>query len=226
MHIKHHLDEATLMSYAAGSLSQGMALVVACHLTMCRDCAKRLDSHQAIGGALLEQIAPTQVTENALEEVLAKLDLTTEKEAITTEQRFAQKKRLDNIQKSSIPAPLFDYIDSDFSELPWTKLGNSIAYYDIPCASSSGVSRLLRISPGKALLPHSHNGNELTLVLTGSFSDDMGRFEVGDIADLDDEVDHQPLVDSDIDCICLIATDAPLKFSTMFGKIIQPITGF
>ena len=68
--------------------------------------------------------------------------------------------------------------------------------------------------------------NGLTLILQGSFSDEIGRFTVGDIADLDNEVEHQPLVDSDVDCICLIATDAPLKFSTLLGKIVQPMTGF
>ena len=76
------------------------------------------------------------------------------------------------------------------------------------------------------MLPHSHDGNELTLILRGSFSDDVGRFTVGDIAALDSEINPQPLVDSDEDCICLIATDAPLKFSTLLGKIVQPMTGF
>jgi putative transcriptional regulator len=62
--------------------------------------------------------------------------------------------------------------------------------------------------------------------LRGSFSDEVGRFCRGDVADLDDQIEHQPLVDSEEDCICLIATDAPLRFTTLFGKLVQPITGF
>jgi putative transcriptional regulator len=219
MNIKHHLDEATLMSYAAGSLSQGMALVVACHLTMCNICSQRLRKHNAIGGALLEQIAPANIQQNALDEVLAKLNQPTNHTYTKLKQAPAKKTIAD------IPYPLSDYIEDEFSDLPWKKLGNSVAYYDIPC-DSTGLSRLMRINPGCALLPHTHSGNELTLVLKGSFCDELGRFNVGDIADLDDEVEHQPLVDGNSPCICLVATDAPLKFSTILGKIIQPMTGF
>jgi len=219
MNIKHHLDEATLMSYAAGSLSQGMALVVACHLSMCKSCSQRLQKHNAIGGALLEHIAPANIQKNALDNILDKLDDTAESTLFEKPQKPANK------LLSDIPYPLTDYIEDELNSLPWKKLGNSVAYYDIPCGST-GLSRLLRINPGCALLPHSHSGNELTLVLKGSFCDDLGRFNVGDIADLDHEVEHQPLVDSNTQCICLVATDAPLKFSTMLGKIIQPMTGF
>jgi len=63
-------------------------------------------------------------------------------------------------------------------------------------------------------------------VLRGSFTDEIGRFAAGDIADLDDQIEHQPLVDSAEDCICLVATDAPLKFTTLLGRLMQPMTGF
>jgi putative transcriptional regulator len=79
---------------------------------------------------------------------------------------------------------------------------------------------------GKAMLEHTHDGNELTLVLQGSISDEVGDFGVGNIADLDKEIVHQPIVDSTDHCICLIATDAPFKFINLLGKIDQPITGF
>lgn len=219
MNIKHHLDEATLMSYAAGSLSQGMALVVACHLTMCKTCSQRLHKHNAIGGALLEQIAPANIQQNALDDILARLD----QPATPTFTKLNQAP--DNKTIADIPYPLSDYITQELSDLPWKKLGNSVAYYDIACGTT-GLSRLMRINPGCALLPHTHNGNELTLVLKGSFCDELGRFNIGDIADLDSEVEHQPLVDGNSPCFCLVATDAPLKFSTIIGKIIQPMTGF
>jgi len=50
-------------------------------------------------------------------------------------------------------------------------------------------------------------------------------FKAGDIADLDGEVAHQPVVDTDQPCIALIASESPVKFNGLFGKIMQPIVG-
>lgn len=219
MSIKHHLDEATLVSYSAGSISQAMALVVACHISMCPSCRERALKSEAIGGMLLEGMGDAEISDNALDEVLACLDAEPE-----VEETFATRQPLG---QSDLPRPLADCIGGSLDDVEWKRIVPGVYYHDLPYKTErGGVSRLLRIAPGKAMLPHSHDGNELTLILRGSFSDDVGRFTVGDIADLDSEINHQPLVDSDEDCICLIATDAPLKFSTLLGKIVQPMTGF
>lgn len=222
MSIRHHLDEATLLSYAAGSLSQGMALVVACHLSMCPQCRERASVQEAVGGSLLEDLAPAQVSAETLDNLLAMLDVPAEAEAVKKEVALEERARQTD---SRLPAPLGDYLPYTLEDVPWKKLVAGISYYDLDC-QSGGVSRLMRIAPGKNLLPHTHKGNELTLVLEGSFCDEIGRFARGDIADLDEQVEHQPLVDSNTDCICLIATDAPLKFTTLLGRLVQPVTGF
>lgn len=228
MNIKHHLDEATLVSYSAGSMSQSMALVVACHISMCPSCRKRVQESEAIGGMLLESLTPESISDDVLDQVLACIDNEPdiELEAMVEETNFSQSFKHESID-SDVPKPLADYIGGSLDKVDWKMIVPGVYCHDLPCKSErGGVSRLLKISPGKAMLPHSHDGNELTLILRGSFSDEMGRFTAGDIADLDSEIEHQPLVDSDEDCICLIATDAPLKFSTLLGKIVQPITGF
>ena len=238
MNIKHHLDEATLMSYAAGSMSQAMALVVACHLSMCTACRERAHEAEAIGGMLLDSLSPVQVTEDALAQVLACLDDIPNLEIETLDTAFKHRdssnqaepysgKNEQSVAAQSVPSPLSIYIGSSLDQVEWTRIVPGVHYHDLPFKTErGGVSRLLRIAPGKSMLPHSHDGNELTLILRGSFTDEIGRFTVGDIADLDNEIQHQPLVDSNEDCICLIATDAPLKFSTLLGKIVQPMTGF
>lgn len=219
MNIRHHLDEASLLSYAAGSMSQGMALVTACHLAMCPDCRERARASEAIGGALMENLQPATVADDALAQVLAAIDNQDVPVDITPVVRAKP------TVSSEVPAPLADYIGDSFDDVEWKRIVPGVYYFDLPC-QSGGVSRLLRIAPGKAMLPHTHDGNELTLVLKGSFSDEVGRFAAGDIADLDDQVEHQPLVDSREDCICLVATDAPLKFTTLLGRLMQPMTGF
>ena len=70
---------------------------------------------------------------------------------------------------------------------------------------------------------HSHNGLELTLVLQGSFSDATGRFGVGDLEIADEDLEHTPVADPGDACICLAATDAPLRFRAIVPRLLQPL---
>jgi putative transcriptional regulator len=228
MNIKHHLDEATLVSYAAGSLSQSMALVVACHLSMCSTCRDSVNGIEAIGGMLLNSLDPADINADSLNKVLACLY---EEPCVSIDSEpfinLSSRKKTIKTNDNYVPSPLRDYVGESLNSIDWKFIVPGIYSYDLACKTErGGVSRLLRIAPGKAMLPHRHDGSELTLILRGSYSDEIGRFTLGDVADLDSEIEHQPLVDSNEDCICLIATDAPLKFKTLLGKIVQPITGF
>ncbi|TNF07151.1 MAG: transcriptional regulator [Gammaproteobacteria bacterium] len=215
MNIKHHLDEATLFSYVAGALGQGTALVVACHVSQCDHCRDRARQLEAIGGALLENNNLSPVSDNTLLQVLERLDVRPQATAAAPA----------HAPDSEVPGPLASYIGDSLDEVAWKRLVAGLWVYDLP-AQGKGLTRLLRVAPGKAALPHSHRGSELTQLLRGSFTDEVGRFCPGDVADLDDRITHQSLVDSDHDCICLIATEFPLRYTTLLGKLAQPLFGF
>lgn len=233
MSIRHHLDEATLISYTAGSLTNSMALVVACHLSMCQSCRNKAAAMEDVGSALLTSLPHADMSLGALDKALNALDdnpIAEPDDAASLPRiglRDAQQKNSKRFSAKTgdIPEPLNSLIGSSFDDLEWKRLGAGISYVDLPI-QGTGVSKILKIDPGKAVLPHTHSGNELTLILRGSYTDEVGRFTVGDIADLDDEIDHQPLVDSQESCICITATDSPLRFNTLLGRIIQPLTGF
>ena len=56
--INHHLpDDLLIAAYAAGSLAQPFALVVAAHVSLCLECRATFEAHQAAGGAVLEAAA-------------------------------------------------------------------------------------------------------------------------------------------------------------------------
>ena len=65
--------------------------------------------------------------------------------------------------------------------------------HPLPLAGA-GKLRLLKVAPGHGIPEHGHGGAELTLVLRGSFHDETGRYARGDVADLDETVEHQPVV--------------------------------
>jgi putative transcriptional regulator len=69
---------------------------------------------------------------------------------------------------------------------------------------------------------HSHRGNEYTLVLAGGFSDGGKQFGPGDFVAKDPSHIHQPVVDDDGECLCLVVLDAPLRLTGAMGKLLNP----
>ena len=62
----------------------------------------------------------------------------------------------------------------------------------------------------------------MTLILQGAFSDEVDRFARGDVEFGDENLTHTPIAEVGVDCICLAATDAPLKFSGIIPRLLQP----
>ena len=56
-------------------------------------------------------------------------------------------------------------------------------------------------------------------MLQGAFKDEFDRFAKGDIEVANEELVHQPVAKPGMDCICLAATDAPLRFSGLIPRI-------
>ena len=70
---------------------------------------------------------------------------------------------------------------------------------------------------------HGHRGTELTLVLQGAFRDEVDRFGPGDLEIATDELEHTPVAEEGAPCICLAATDAPLRFRGLMPRLLQPL---
>ncbi len=86
-----------------------------------------------------------------------------------------------------------------------------------------GDLMLLRVAPAAACRCTAMGGNELTVILRGAYDDVLGHFAPGDAADLDDNTEHQPVTSPGVPCICVAATDAPLRFSGWLARTLQPL---
>ena len=72
--IRHHLTDEILMAYSAGSLNEAFSLMVASHVSLCDECRARLESFDALGGALLEEQDDTvPLAEDSLAATLARI---------------------------------------------------------------------------------------------------------------------------------------------------------
>lgn len=210
--VQHHLTDALLLSYASGTLPEGFAIVVATHVSMCDECRARLESYEAVGGALVADADAVAVSEDALEATLALIDA-----APVFEPRKIKKDAV-------LPLPVQEYLGCDLDGVRWRPLGGGVRQAMLETRDKTKV-RLFSIPGGTAIPDHSHRGLELTLVLQGAFSDEVSRFGPGDVEIASDDLHHTPIAEEGQDCICLAATDAPLRFSGLLPRIVQPFVG-
>ena len=91
-------------------------------------------------------------------------------------------------------------------------------------SEKSGTSaRLLFIPGGRAVPDHGHGGLEMTLVLQGAFSDHTGYFGPGDVQVVATEIEHTPIAEPGPACVCLAATDMPLRFNALIPRMLQRV---
>jgi putative transcriptional regulator len=217
--IRHHPKDLTLAAFAAGQLDEARSVVIAAHLRLCAECRVAVADFEAVGGACLETIEPVSMSESALDSFwlrAGKQETAPAPASILAANDFA----LDAAH------PLARYLKDGIDAIEWRQVAPGLSQFVIPAEGyRPGVLRLLKISPGVKIPKHTHGDEELTLILRGSYTDEVGDFHRGDLADLDEDVLHAPTATGEEPCICLIATSAPLRFKSIVGRIVQPFIG-
>jgi putative transcriptional regulator len=228
--IRHHIPDTVLAAYAAGSLDEAFALVVACHLSLCDTCRATVAAVEATGGALLEDTTPAPLPPGALDAMLARLRAEPDDavDDVLDDPALAAKPAPIALPASptdtAFPAPLGAYAAASAETVRWRSVGGGVRQAVLPCAGRA-KARLLYIPAGTEMPDHSHRGMEMTLVLSGAFADEDGTFTRGDIEIADGSLTHQPVATNDADCICLAVTEAPLKFKSWIVRLFQPMLG-
>ena len=210
MTIRHHLSDQLLMAYSAGQLPEAFNLVAATHLSMCDECRAALGAFDAVGGAMVECANEVPVADASLEATLALIAL--QKPVADARAREA----------GIFPAPLADYVGGDLNAVKWRSIGMGVRQAILPTEKGASV-RLLHIPAGQSMPDHGHRGRELTLVLQGAFSDGVGSYNRGDLDIETEKTQHTPVAEAGLPCICLSATDAPLRFTGFIPRMLQPL---
>jgi len=213
---RHHPRTETLADFAGGRLDEARAVVIATHLAACSQCSRAVSGFETVGGFCLEAADPVEMAPDALEKILAQAGA----QANIAAPHFDSAKPLEK------QMPLSDYLSGSLDDVEWRGVAPGMSQSVIEAQGyRKGVLRLLKIAPGTSMPKHTHEGEELTLILRGAYKDELGEFRAGDLADLGGDHTHTPTAIGDEPCICLIATAAPLKFKTLTGKLVQPFIG-
>lgn len=208
----HHPAPELLAAFSAGSLQLSHALCVATHLEHCDECSSNLQRLNGMGAALFEQQSSQTAPARLKQAVMARLD-----QAIDERPQRSRSRA-----NSTIPRALRQFIPGSYEDLKWDVLSPSIRAATL-CTDIHGTRvEMLRIKAGGEVATHTHTGDEYTIILEGSFSDETGVFKAGDFVVRDPSHQHKPVATKDRECICLTATDAPIRFTGFFSRLFNP----
>lgn len=211
-----------LTDYSSGSLTLAHSLAVSAHLDQCAHCREQVKRLNMIGAEMLSsQVEPVPTTQmSALKaNVLAKI--TAQSDAPVADEPRHDTSMIEALKH--IPASLRRYIPEGYDKLKWMSLTPSFKLATLTNESSGQQVALSYIKAGAAMPYHTHTGDEITLVLSGAFSDDEGLYREGDFIRRGDEDHHQPRVTKDADCICLIVLDSPIEFTGRLSRLFNPV---
>lgn len=195
-----HPSQAVLSEYASGALRSPFATVVAAHLEYCPGCCDDVARLESVGFTLLGRLPPTPIAESRLAQAMAALD--------------------EPSPPAQTQGPTTERV-----EFGPEQIASGMGIRRAPDGDNGELLYLLRLPAGRQLLLHGHQGVEFTTVLAGAYRDGDEIYAAGDFCELDASVDHQPRVVSGSDCVCMIASEKPMRMDTPQGKSIQDLTG-
>jgi putative transcriptional regulator len=210
--VRHHVTEDLLWDYHRGALPTGLRLTVATHLELCPHCRAEAAVFDAVGGALLDDIEGVEMSGNALDLALARIERPEEPV------RPAAKPQREFLAGFDLPDTV---ATARIANRYWAAPGVWMAPIHVDDAPKGSKTFLMHVKAGMTMPEHTHRGPEVTLVLKGRFSDVYGEYSKGDIALCADEHSHSPAI-LDADCLCLVWQQAAIVPKTWLGKLLQP----
>ena len=220
--IKHHPSTALLTDYTVGSLSVAPAVSVTTHLKYCQQCRDSVGSLKQLGGALLCEAEPAQISSDLLSQTLDRLDADEGEMALAEGASEVHEFELSDELKG-IPEYLTQFLPRN--GLDWRKLSSSVTVAPISVGETRYELALHKICAGGQTPVHDHNGVEYTVVLKGSFSDEDGMYNEGDFLTREPGDIHRPFASQHEDCICLSVLEAPIRLKGL-GRVLNPFMRF
>lgn len=226
--VKYHPDTRFLTDYAAGSLPESQAMCVAAHLHYCPSCRSHIRDLTEVGTALFMEQSPAEVSAGSFEQVMAKLaqaeKSTVPETAVAANESPASDAKQEKVdtETAELPRAIRKMTRGSLENLNWRNLGKTFRYSTIRTGDTQRESSLLEIKAGGEIPRHHHGGDEITVVLKGSFSDQEDRYHVGDYIVRTRGETHTPVASQDEDCLCLTTLDSPIVMNNWFYRMLMP----
>ncbi|MEZ9598249.1 ChrR family anti-sigma-E factor [Vibrio sp. 10N.286.46.A8] len=230
--IKHHPNAAILKDFVDGNLADSVSLIVSSHVELCEHCQKQV--------SMLTAQAADSVFESdtsAFENDTAGLKLSdSEMDAFLTDDGEFDFDAIDQItadlsqavevvveaQQETVSNTTFTIPRSlnSVARKDWMNLGK-ISRARLDFDDEAHHTSLLHIDKDGQVPCHTHKGFEITLLLEGSFEDEMGVYNKGDFIWLDGDHTHQPATKEG--CVCLTVSSDALYFTKGVSQLFNPL---
>ena len=221
--ITHHPDQNMLAEYAAGTLDFSTAVSVSAHLNYCEKCRETVRTLESIGGTLLEQLETDniEIDEDCFDTILSRID----QEVPSHPEAFVKSAMNDNSagNTNELPAVVKRLVPHQQNYVKWKRIGLSLFTASLDKLDNKHDISLHRIQAGSSVFEHDHHGEEITLVLKGSFSDEDGMYQQGDFIVKQPGDTHRPMAAKNEDCVCLVVQEAPVRFTGFFSRCLNPL---
>jgi putative transcriptional regulator len=214
--VKYHPDTRFLTDYVAGSLPETQALCVAAHLHYCPACRVKVGELTELGTTLFVGQQPVATDADCFDRTMAMIDAG----AGSRSTRARQPKH--GTTDDGMPSVISKLTRGNLESLSWRHTGKAFRYATINMGDSKHETSLMHIRAGGKLPRHHHKGDEITVVLKGSFSDQEDRYHVGDYIVRTSGETHTPVASQDEDCLCLATLDAPIVMNNWLYRLLVP----
>lgn len=223
--VNHHPKLELLKAYVDGTLPASVAVIIAAHIELCEEC-QDLVKTLSKESALVHFASESDVSEHASHPCMS----ATQDEFDDLIDRITSDSSVD---ETALVLPQEVKVEGDSYILPrvlsnldhtsWVNIGK-LSRSRIELEDGSLHTSLLHIAPEGGVPQHTHKGFEITLLLEGSFEDELGKYNKGDFIWLDGDNTHEPV--SKEGCLCLTVSSDAQHFTQGLSKLLNPIGRF
>lgn len=218
--------EALLAGHVAGTLSPAARALVASFVELNPEIAALVEAMEVACGDSLMAVEPAPLSDPRamLDAILAMPQEAAGADAEPDRAGTGTAKAVPPLTGDAIilPEPLREFLGLTAGDVPWKRSLAGFQECRVRGEDENSV-RLLKLRAGQKMPDHGHHGMELTLVLSGAFSDCTGQYRRGSIQIADEDLDHQPIVDADGDCICFTVVESPLRYRNRLTRVVAPL---
>jgi putative transcriptional regulator len=207
-----HPSNDQLIEFASGSISSSMSIAVTTHLHYCKVCQEQVRIAESTASVLFEQQAPIH-------------DMTLDFNALMDKMERDQIKQITKPEPTvgkRFPLVVEKLMKNGIDSLNWSSPMKNLRTTRLMEDENGMILGLHHMNAGGRVPHHTHRGNEISVVIEGGFSDELGTYAEGDFIHLGTDHKHSPLAHADGDCWILSIVEAPVKVTGPLGWVINP----
>lgn len=208
---KWHPSSDQLIEFSSGTGSSAMNIAISTHLHYCQECRRKVTDMETTAAVMFNEQSTVEIDKGGFDQLMARIKA---EPAPTIEKAKPVPSRF--------PPIVEKLINKDTESLDWKSPMKNLRVSRLMTDETGLILGLHHMKSGGRVPNHAHRGNEISVVIEGGFSDEMGSYGPGDFIHLSTEHSHSPQADADGDCWLLSLVEAPVKLAGPIGWVVNP----